>query len=133
MGLVHAAFLPADRAPGRCALLEILPRRLFISRSHAIFDYPRVARMNAVQYFRAIQGDAAGCAAEADFQACGNVSVDRRLVDLLVRVVVERAPPDCRMRDLSGWRCRLNASRLEREISSAATYRAVTGGEPRIL
>ena len=60
--------------PPRCALLEILPRRMGRQGTHATFDYMRLAEMNGVMLFRLKQPDTKECYNQ-DFRTCGNVTV----------------------------------------------------------
>tara|TARA_B110001452_G_scaffold14533_1_gene11891 strand:- start:163 stop:723 length:561 start_codon:yes stop_codon:yes gene_type:complete len=69
-----AAAAAAVVPPPRCALLEILPRRMGRQGTHATFDYMRLAEMNGVALYRLKQPDTKACY-EQDFRTCGNVTV----------------------------------------------------------
>lgn len=96
------------------AMLEIVPRQMLASNSHAVFDFPRWARLSRARYFRVVQADAPECVGK-NFRLCGNIVADEALLRALT-LVVSGAQPQCSV-TVRGWVCPKEAGE-ERTLSS---------------
>tara|TARA_B110001452_G_C15225446_1_gene424726 strand:+ start:93 stop:2018 length:1926 start_codon:yes stop_codon:yes gene_type:complete len=96
------------------AMLEIVPRQMLASNSHAVFDFPRWARLSLARYFRVVQTDAPECVGR-NFRLCGNVTADEGLLQAL-SLVASGAQPQCSV-TVRGWVCPKDAGE-ERTLSS---------------
>ena len=87
---------------------------MLLQGSHAIFDFPRWARLSGVHYFRVVQADAAECVGK-DFRLCGNVTVDSGLLRALE--LLGSAQPKCSVIGVGGWHCPADATQEELALS----------------
>ena len=75
---------------GRDVLID---SKMLASNSHAVFDFPRWARLSLARYFRVVQTDAPECVGR-NFRLCGNITADEDLLQALT-LVASGAQPQC--------------------------------------
>ena len=92
--LAYVAFLPSDRRP--CAMLEIQMMAMARATTSARGDYPRLAALSGVRYFRLDkQADAPECTGQF-FRECGNVTVELPAVMRVLKLMAAHVGHDPR-------------------------------------